>query len=143
MNKKVVNATPTAFDGVKFKSQLEKRCYKELVDSGLDFHYELDKIILWEGVKLDTAESWNSIGRLIVKDNKKLRDITYTPDFKILHKNYIIYVDVKGHPNDIYPIKKKMFLKVLEEYPKDRKYIFMEIHTVGNMIEAIAYIKNL
>ena len=36
-NKKVINASPTEYNGIKFKSRLEVSCYKLLTEAGLNF----------------------------------------------------------------------------------------------------------
>ena len=73
----------------------------------------------------------------------KLRDITYTPDFKVIYKQFIIYFDVNGHVNDVYTIKKKMLLQHLNEISKTNKYFFFEPHNVRQMVEALNIIKTL
>ena len=44
-------------------------------------------------------------------DTRKIRDITYLPDFYFTYKEYEIYFDTKGKANDVYPLKKKIILK--------------------------------
>ena len=146
MNKKVKNASTTSYNDINFKSKLEVSCYKKLETSGLSFQYEPDKIVLWVGKVLDKVVVYEP-----TKDKdftsrtlgSKLRDITYTPDFKVLYKHYIIYFDVKGHVNDVYPIKKKMLLQHLNEISDGSSYMFFEPHNVRQMVEAINIIKSL
>ena len=71
--------------------------------------------------------------------------MSYTPDFKVEFKNYVIYFDVKGHVNDVYPLKKKIFIQYLNNTPPDKKkkYMFFEPHTVKQMVQSIELIKNL
>ena len=75
--------------------------------------------------------------------NKTILSITYTPDFIVIKDNYKIYFDVKGKENDTYPIKKKMFLKLLEEKNDSINYIFFEPHSIKQMLQAIEIINNL
>ena len=74
---------------------------------------------------------------------RTLLNITYTPDFVINKNNYKIYFDVKGKENDVYPIKKKMFLKTLEERNDGIDYLFFEPHNIRQMLQAIEIIKKL
>ena len=80
---------------------------------------------------------------LIQKQEKKLLNVTYTPDFVVTKDKCKIYLDVKGMPNDTYPIKKKLFLKVLEERNDGYNYLFIEPHNIRQINQAIEIIKNL
>lgn len=144
-NKRIKGAHSVEFDNIKFKSALECSCYKKLKESGLEFNYESERIVIWEGLKLQKTKLYipNKIHRILEECNKKLLNITYTPDFVVIKDNYKIYFDVKGKENDVYPIKRKMFLKYLEEKQDEWIYIFFEPHNVRQMIQAIDYIKNL
>ena len=141
-NKKVKNATATFYNNINFKSKLEVSCYKKLETSGLTFAYEPETITIWVGSKIINTTVYlpDKYKILVPKSNFKLRDITYTPDFKITHKEYTIYVDSKGHVNDVYPIKKKMFLQYLDKKPK---HMFFEPHSVKQMMQTIEIIKKL
>lgn len=149
-NKKIKGATTIRYNGIKFKSILECSCYKKLEISGLDFLYESEKITLWRGSKLHNILIYTpkkikigKYGKLLEPQTRALKDITYTPDFVVTKGNYKIYFDVKGKENDIYPIKKKMFLKILEERNDGIKYVFVEPHSVRQMLQAIEIIKEL
>ena len=89
-NKKIKNATSTNYNGINFRSRLEVSCYKKLETSGLSLLTNQKKIVLWKGKRTDFC---NCIFTLIknknlvpIKTGYKLRDITYTPDFKVIHK---------------------------------------------------------
>lgn len=143
-NKKVKNAKVISYNNISFKSKLEVSCYKKLDASGLTFSYESDKIVLWAGKTTENVTIYLPDKNKNLVPNKvgyKLRDITYTPDFKILYKDYIIYFDVKGHVNDVYPMKKKMFIQHLNDL--NGKYMFFEPHSVTQMAQAIEIIKKL
>lgn len=148
-NKKVKNAVATFYNNINFKSRLEVSCYKKLEASGLSFSYESDTITLWEGEKMENIIVYdlkNKKDKVLTKRNKgyKLQNVTYTPDFKVEYKNYIIYFDVKGHVNDVYPMKKKMFIQLLNnKNDKTIQYVFFEPHTVKQMVQAIEIIKKL
>ena len=149
-NKKIKGATLAEYNGIKFKSILECSCYKKLENSGFDFSYESEKITLWDGIKLQNTKVYapkkikaGKYNKFLELQTRALLNTTYTPDFIVTKGNYKIYFDVKGKENDIYPIKKKMFLKTLEERNDGVNYIFFEPHNVRQMLQAIEIIKGL
>lgn len=149
-NKKIRGATSIEYNGIKFKSILECSCYKKLEITGFDFSYESEKITLWDGVKLQNTIVYapkkiraGKYGKFLDLQTRALLHITYTPDFIVNKEEYKIYFDVKGKENDTYSIKKKMFLKHLEERNDGKKYMFFEPHNVRQMLQAIEIIKEL
>lgn len=147
---KIKNAQQIEFDNIKFKSRLELKCYKRLQEENFKFKYEPEKILLWKGVKLDKVKVYSSKNKSLKYTNPKLIDMTYTPDFLIIKDNLRIYVDTKGFMNDVYPIKKKIFLKVLqEEFPsrnelnEELTYLFFEPSSVKEIEEMINIIKEI
>lgn len=146
-NQKVKNATPSTYNSIQFRSLLEVACYKKLQESGLNFTYESQKLVIWEGFKLSKVKYFCPKGNNLSENTTKLISITFLPDFIVRYKNYIIIFDVKGKANDVYPLKKKLLLKKLEELSNDDSdnsiYIFMEPHSVKQMVQAISYIKTL
>ena len=89
-NKKIKNATQLIVDDIKFKSKLEAYTYKKLKEANIDVEYESRKYELLPAFIFNT---------------KKIRPITYTPDF--IGKHFII--ECKGYPNDAFPLKLKLF----------------------------------
>ena len=76
----------------------------------------------------------------------KIKDITYTPDFVFMapdNKTVIIF-EVKGHENDCYPMKEKMFRARLERLLKENNQptMFFKIKTKKQCLEAIEIINN-
>lgn len=149
VNKRIKGAKSIEFDGIKFKSLLECSCYKKLKDSGLTFAYEPEKVIIWKGDKLISTVVFapkkinpGKYGKSLSEQKRALLDMSYTPDFLVEKGNYRFYFDVKGKENDVYPIKKKMFLKLLEERQDGYIYGFFEPHSVKQMLEAIEMIKS-
>ena len=136
MNKKIINSSVT--EG--FKSKLEKRAYELFITAGFNVQYEPEKYILWKGDTVDIKTVRFKKGDIAIKNKHTLRDITYTPDFKIVYKGYTIYIDSKGHVNDVYPLKKKMFLQYLNNKVK---HLFFEPHSVKQMVQTIDIIKKL
>lgn len=143
-NKKIKGAVSVQLDNIVFKSKLERSCFIKLANSGLPFSYESEKIVIWEGKRLTNVQYYLPNPR----NRKELRivtrpliSITYTPDFVIRTGNIVAYVDAKGYANDVYPLKKKMFLKFLEEKHDNYQYIFFEVHSVSQMLDAIRIIQ--
>ena len=65
-----------------------------------------------------------------VKNSNVIRKITYTPDLTFEYKGYFVIVECKGFPNDAYPLKRKLFRKVLETEPNKENILFFEIKTI-------------
>lgn len=159
-NKKVLNAQEVNYKDIRFRSGLEKYCYKQLLESGLKFSYESKTFKLWEGFRPTIININNyyskgkrrkkrftsyeePIGNDLYSDNSKYSDITYTPDFIIEHNGYVIILETKGNPNDVYPYKKKMFLKTLESLEDKERYIFGEVRNQSQVNHFINVIKEL
>ena len=140
-NKKVKNAHPLEYDGISFKSQLEKTAYSTLKEAGFPVKYEPQKIIIWEGFK-PTVPFYdkNKITRGLKLQMSKLHDITYTPDFIFDYGNHKIIIEAKGFCNDVFPIKKKLFRKWLEEHPE---CLYFEVYSKKNILQTIDIIKQL
>lgn len=97
INKKVKNAQPLVYDGIKFKSKLEVYTYKKLKEEDLGFEYEKNK--------------WTIVEKFEYMD-EKVRAITIKPDF--VNTNKKIIIEVKGWPTDIYKLRLKLFKKYLK-----------------------------
>lgn len=146
MNKKIKNATPHTNFGINFKSKTEERYYSILVKAGFDPKYEDCTYTLWEGLKVTTPYytrgGKSSQKDLILKSQEKLRPITYTPDFTFTVGNTIIFMEVKGYMNDVYPIKRKLFRAYLEKVKNSgQRVAFFEIFSVRHLMQAINIIK--
>ena len=144
-NHKVKNATPLEYNNIQFKSRLEVMIYKTLLQEGFNVQYEPTKYIIWEGFKPNVSfYNKDKKTRMLKLDNKRLIDITYTPDFVFEYKDTTIVIEAKGFENDIFPIKKKLFRKWLEKQnSQGNKYIFFEIFTKRQLMQAIDIIKNI
>lgn len=140
-NKKILNATPLEKDGIHFKSKLEARTYELFKQAGFNPVYEESTELLVESFSLKNITFYSPKGNMLVPYDRRIRGITYTPDFTFTYKDTFISVDVKGKANDTYPIKKKMYLRYLEE--KNIKCIFIEPHSVAQIKQAIEIIKQL
>lgn len=144
------------YDNITFKSNLEVCCYKKLKEEGFNPEYESKQFVVFNGFKPSSKVSYytqikrknkgeNKISITFEEDKRRLRDITYLPDFYFQYKNYEIYFDTKGKANDVYPLKKKMFLNMLEKiaFTTNKNILFFEPHNIKQIKEAINYIKNL
>lgn len=106
---KIRNATPTEYDGIKFRSKLEMYTYKKLREARIDADYEQHRFEL--------------LPAFVALSGKKYRAMTYLPDF--VGKNFII--ECKGFPNESWPLRKKLFEYALVR--DNLKYDFYEVHT--------------
>lgn len=141
-NKKIINASPLEYDGISFKSKLEKMAYQTLKEQGFPVLYEPKKFIIWEGFRPNVPfYNKDASTRMLKMDSKKVIDISYTPDLMFEYNNHLIIIEMKGFENNTYPLKKKMFRKWLESnYPNS---IYFEIFTKKQLLQAIDIIKNL
>lgn len=141
-NKKIINASPLEYDGISFKSKLEKMAYQTLKEQGFPVLYEPKKFIIWEGFRPNVPfYNKDTSTRMLKMDSKKIIDISYTPDLMFEYNNHLIIIEMKGFENNTYPLKKKIFRKWLESnYPNS---IYFEIFTKKQLLQAIDIIKNL
>lgn len=129
------------YDGLKFDSKNEVAVYKHLKNEGFEVLREPVKYVLWEGCK-PTVPFYNINKRtkVLELDMDKLRNITYLPDFQISYAGYTIIIEVKGKENDVFPVKKKLFRKLLESR---EKVMYFELNTIRQLKQAIEIIKKL
>ena len=141
-NKKILGATSLISDNITFKSKLEVTIYKELLRAGFNPKYEEQKFVIWEGIKPTKLFYNKDIKTKMLKlDMGKMRDITYTPDFTFKYKKYLIIIEAKGFENDTFPIKKKLFRRLLETMKTP--VIYFEVYTKKQLVQAIEIIKSL
>lgn len=155
MNKKIANATPLTYNGIKFKSKLEVTCYKILNEGGLNPLYEERKYHIFEGfvphIPFYTKNIFKKknknievVSNYTVRDNRGISSWVYTPDIYFEYGKYIIHVEVKGFYNDVARYKSKLFRWHLEKMQKDDPehiYEFWEIHSKTQLLECIKHIK--
>lgn len=139
-NKKIRNARESTFNGITFKSKLEESFYKTLMAAGLEPDYELTKFVLVEGFKPTVPFYNRSKSKVFRMDMNKVRDITYTPDFTILYNDTLFIIEAKGIENDTFPIKKKLFRRLLESM--EMPCVYFEVHTKKELLEVIKIIKS-
>ena len=126
MNKKVKNATPTIYKGIKYRSKLEVSFAR---------YFEKEKIKAeYEPFRLTLLPSFRYNG-------ESIRAIHYTPDFIIDYCGRKFIIEVKGFPNDAYKIKKKYILKYLLD--NHSIYTFYEAKTLTALKKILQEIKEV
>lgn len=159
-NKKIRNATQSSSKGITFKSQLEKSIYNTLLQQGFEPQYEPTTFTLWEGFEpitpyYDKETDKQKIKRLskgidtraskiLIQKTGKIVGIRYTPDFYFKYNDLNVYIEAKGIENDVFYIKKKMFIKYLDDLctEKGEKSIYFEVYTKKQLLQAIEIIKS-
>lgn len=159
-NKKIRNATKSDSEGLTFKSKLEKSIYNALQQLGFKPQYEPKTFTLWEGfipltpyfdketerqtaARLEEDPS-SSPRKMLTHKTGKIIGIRYTPDFYFKYKNLNVYIEAKGIENDVFYIKKKMFIKYLDNLylEKGEKSIYFEVYTKKHLYQAVEIVKN-
>lgn len=144
VNKKIVNATSVTVNNITFKSKLEEKLFRVLINEGLNPRYEPYKFHIWEGFKPAVPfYERNKKTKSITLNDKKIIDITYTPDIVFDYNEYKIFVEVKpdDFTNDVYPYKQKLFRKYMETELTSLKPIFVRVGTIKNLKEFISILK--
>lgn len=146
-NKKIKNAKSLTYNNIKFKSHFEVTVYKTLLQEGFDdVLYEPETYVLWEGFKplvpFYDRDKHTGLNKLSMK---KIIDIKYTPDFRFVYNNVLVFIEAKGMENDVFYIKKKLFRKRLEDFfiKTQIPCVYFEIFTKKQLMDAIQIIKNL
>ena len=145
-NKKVKNAKPCFYNNIQFKSRLEMYCYKYFLNKGVKLQYEPIQYTIVDGFKPNTKiyTPSNRKGKKVLKLNtSKIRPITYTPDFVLETPSTLVFIETKGRPNDVYPLKKKLFLRIIDTMPMKMKKQcwFFEPHNQSQIEETYNIIK--
>lgn len=160
VNKKIRNATQSSLGKLTFKSQLEKSIYNTLLQQGFTPQYEPVTFTLWDGFTpitpyYDKETDKQKIKRLsdgintcpskiLIQKVSKVVGIRYTPDFYFNYNGLDVYIEAKGIENDVFYIKKKMFIKYLDDILVNtgRRSIYFEVYTKKQLLQAIEIIKD-
>lgn len=160
VNKKIRNATQSSLGKLTFKSQLEKSIYNTLLQQGFTPQYEPITFTLWDGFSPITpyydketdkqkikriSEGVNTCpSKILIQKVGKVVGIRYTPDFYFNYNGLDVYIEAKGIENDIFYIKKKMFIKYLDDILVNtgRRSIYFEVYTKKQLLQAIEIIKD-
>lgn len=138
-NKKILNASPNEYNSIKFKSQAETRIYKAIRSFGIEPDYEKYTFVLSPKVRPTVVFYNRTKGRGFHQITEPIAKVTYTPDFTFTFNDIFVIIEVKGIENDTYPIKKNLFRKFLETFPKPVMYF--EIRNRKELAEAMEIIK--
>lgn len=141
MNNKVKNAQTIVYNEMTFKSKLDLMAYKLLEEKGFNPQYEQNTFIIWQGFKPVVPFFTKNKARQIINNNKKLINITYTPDIYFEYRGYKVIIEMKGFTNDVYPIKVKLFRKYIEQLQDSNKYLLFELYTKQQLLTAIQIIE--
>lgn len=157
-NKKIRNATQSSSRGITFKSQLEKSIYNTLLQQGFEPQYEPETFTLWDGFTPITPFydketdkqnqkrvelSGKKVSKILVKKEGKVIGIRYKPDFYFKYNDLNVYIEAKGIENDVFYIKKKMFIKYLDDryLESGEKSVYFEVYTKKQLLQAVEIIK--
>jgi hypothetical protein len=154
-NKKIRGATRNVSQGIKFKSQLEKSVYNTLSQLGFFPQYEPKTFTLWDGFtpitpyydrETDTQRDKRNpkSPKMLTLKSSKIVGIRYTPDFYFKYKDIDIWVEAKGIENDVFYIKKKLFIKYLDNLYEEtgQRSMYFEVYTKKHLLQAINIIRD-
>lgn len=124
------------YNDILFDSKMEVSVYKYLCKRGVVFKYNAQSFELQKGFKptvpFFVRGTDRKTHREVFKfDNTKVQNMSYTPDFILYFDGgYEVILEVKGKPNERYPIVKKLFRKLLEKKKNKDKLYFAEVKSV-------------
>lgn len=142
-NRKIINATPTDFDGVKFRSKLETSIYKALLAKGIDVNYEPQKCKVWDKDGFQVPYYDRSGKKPFGLITSKPICVHYTPDMIFDYKGIRVFLEVKGFKNDVAPYKIRMFREWLDKYADETKtkccyavvYAIKDVNSLLNILD--------
>lgn len=112
-----VQAKKISYDGHNFASGLERYMYMALKKAKIKAQYEGETFVLINGFHLENEvyeRQANGKGDYTQRGTKRILPIKYTPDF--IGEDFII--ETKGRANESFPIRWKLFKKlVTEQFP--------------------------
>lgn len=158
INKKIRNATVNKQGNITFKSILEKTCFNTLIEAGFNPLYEPKKHIVFPSFKpitpfydKETDSQHEKRVKELGKPSPKLlrlcdgliQPITYLPDIYLKYKNIDIWIECKGFSNEVFPYKRKLFRKYLDDIltATGQKSIYFEVYSKKQLLQAIEIFK--
>jgi len=129
-----------SFKGIAYKSGLEKNMAMLLDAAGIPFEYESKTFEVLEGFKFDFdcyERQSNGKGDMINRGRKKVQPIKYTPDF--IGEGFII--ETKGYANETFPLRWKMFKKMLTDKIGNRNHSPLVIYKPQKISECEEVVK--
>lgn len=135
---KVANATPTEAGGTRFKSRLEAAVWRRLREAGYEPEYEPEAVTLQGAFRPSRPWLLDGVPQTTAKGAaKEVRALTYTPDFRVRVGGVTWWVEAKGFETDRFPLKRKLFLKLLESRPDERYAQVDRAGCLGRLVEAM------
>ena len=134
-----VIAKKVEYDGIKFQSGLEKYMYIALRKAKIKCRYEVESYELISGFMFNNnsyERQANGKGGYIERGNKKIRGITYTPDFT--GEGFII--ECKGRANESFPIRWKLFKRFVASNPIMEDVVLYKPQTQKECDETVRHI---
>ena len=128
-NKKVINATKVSI----YKSKFEDRCAQIFASAGIAFEYEKHTYTLQDEFKM--PEDFVDFG--ITRHQKKVKAITYTPDFVFSMGGHTYIIECKGFALKDFDLKKKLFLNLIKDDVDISYYIVHNVTEIKNMLNHI------
>lgn len=152
-NKKIKNATIVNDGVITFKSKLEKTVFDTLLQLGFNPQYEPTTFVLIPSFNSNIPfydketdkqyekrkASGDKSARKLVEKSSNIQSIKYTPDFYFKYGNLNVYIEAKGLENDVFYIKKKLFIRLLNTF--EEPSIYFEVYTKKQLLQAIDVIK--
>lgn len=112
-----VQSKKISYDGINFASGLERYMYMALKKAKIRAKYEGETFVLVNGFHFENEvyeRQANGKGEFTNRGGKRILPIKYTPDF--IGDDFII--ETKGRPNESFPIRWKLFKKLMtEQFP--------------------------
>lgn len=151
-----IKSNKHAYNGINFKSTLEKDAYLLFTQWGFKFEYEptvftmlgeIDlvktNIIKFSKRKQTKKADIVKYGthRIMPRKANNIKPMSYTPDFIIYNDDALFIVETKGWANDAYPLRKKVFFHYIESVTT-RPVYFFELKNKVEIKECCKYIKN-
>lgn len=151
-NRRVRNAHPKEYNGIKFKSLAEVMVYKTLLSEGLNPQYEKEIYNILDGTTVSVPfytknkfkrknHNIKIISNTTCIDNRPLSSLIYTPDFTFDYKGKHIIIEVKGFSSDCFMYRFKLFRISLEKREDKDKFEVWEIHTKKQLLECLEQLK--
>ena len=141
-NRKIIGATEVDVCGIKFKSKLEARVYKELIKLGYKAEYEPMTSTLLDGFR--PVKPWLLDGEpQVIKhgETKAIKRWEYTPDFLVyINSDVTLMLECNGYSNDLHPYKRKMLLHKLDECDG---WYYAEVHTLKGLRKTMEWFNKL
>lgn len=151
---KVCNVKATTVDGINFRSTAEAYCYRALKAENFTALYEPASMELLpalqpKNIKVYLQSTHKRKGKketVLELRTRPFNSIGYTPDFLIEFDDTIVFVEVKGFPNDAYPLRFKLFMKYLNhvaEQRPEKHFMFFEPHNHSQIDKMVQILKEL